>query len=120
MKIKFISICEDATIEYTSNLEMKNNTLIFKDQSIENTTVLIEVINENELFLERFGDTNMIFHALLGELTSGEYANKMGLSFQFQIFTKEILFQKGKISFKYDYFIEKEFQNTYEICLLIK
>lgn len=120
MDITFISKSTDGVIEFTSELEIKDGVLVFEDKSIENTIVVVEVINDKMILLERFGDTNMSFNMILDKKVPAKYNNKMGLVLDISIFTKEINIKKEQIYMKYDYFIEEEYQNTYEIYLLIK
>lgn len=120
MKVHFYSISKDLKVDFISDLTVDGLQYYFMDQSLEDTMVRIEIVNENEISLTRTGQTSMLAIFRKSQRTRCHYENKMGLQFDFEVLCQEIKIEKNKIFWSYDYFIDEIYQDTYKIWLIIK
>ncbi|MGM9971642.1 MAG: DUF1934 family protein [Anaeroplasmataceae bacterium] len=120
MKIKFYSITEGQTVKFnTETIQEIEGIYIFKDESLENTTLHIEKLNNNKLLFKRYGDTNMEVIYSKNEKTNGIYNNSMGLEFEFYVYTNDMYIMNEKIFVDYDLYLDNIFQGNFKIYVLI-
>ncbi len=120
MKAHFRSLDSDNKIDFVSDARYEDNKYIFKDKSLENTNLSIEIIENTKLRLKRFGQTNMEITFILGQKTKGTYNNDMGLFFDFEVFSHNLTIKEKNIYFKYDYYMDDIIQSTHKIWIIIK
>ena len=118
MIIKFKTIDDELNeINFKSECKLENNTYIFKDKSVENTTIYLKIY-EDYINIIRKGDTNMYLDLKLNEKLDGNYENKLGLKFNFHSFTREINIKSNGFYATYDLIIDDNIINTHKIWIL--
>lgn len=118
MKVSFLSMDNNENkVNFTTEVEKKDNIFIFNDLSTTNTTIEIEILNKN-VRLTRTGDTTMYILFDLNYITSGSYKNSLGLAFEFDIKTTRLDILSNKIRIDYDMIIDKETLSSHKISLL--
>lgn len=113
MKVHFYSKSSDFEVDFISEAEIiEGNAFDFKDESIENTRiVMIPYEEERTLRFRRYGDTFMDIVYSMGGVTRGYYKNNMGLEFEFDANTLYVDIKKDKIEVEYELYINGELNN---------
>lgn len=117
MKAHFYSISKDYKQKYISDLKIEGSKYIFNDT--KDTKTIFDIINTSNISIKRSGDTKMDMVCSLLKTTKGTYENEL-ISFNFEVYTKNIEISDDKISIEYDLYIDAELNNQYKIYLLIK
>lgn len=121
MKIKFYSISDGQTIKYeTDAIDYNEDMYLFLDKSLPNTTLYLEKLNNDSLLFKRYGDTQMEIVFSKHNKSMGTYKNSMGLDFEFEAYTNDLIIYKDKISIDYEFYFDNIHQGNFKIYILIK
>ena len=120
MEVSFYSLDNDNNkIIYKSEYKKINNTIIFKDKSLENTDLYITIENDH-LVIKRVGQVTMTFKAKLKEITDVYYKNEMGLEFNFKVKTTSIILKDNRIDLEFLMILDNEVINSHKIWIIIR
>lgn len=103
MKLKFQSSNNDADlVEFEAQYISENNKIIFDDLSIENTKIIIDILDEFNVNFKRVGNINMDILFSLNNDKIASYSNNLGVSFDFNVFTNELVIKNDQIIVEYE------------------
>lgn len=103
MKLKFQSSNNDADlVEFEAQYISENNKIIFDDLSIENTKIIIDILDEFNVNFKRVGNINMDILFSLNNDKIASYSNNLGVSFDFNVFTNRLVIKNDQIIVEYE------------------
>lgn len=103
MKLKFQSSNNDADlVEFETQYISENNKIIFDDLSIENTKIIIDILDEFNVNFKRVGNINMDILFSLNNDKIASYSNNLGVSFDFNVFTNKLVIKNDQIIVEYE------------------
>ena len=103
MKLKFQSSNNDADlVEFEAQYISENNKIIFDDLSIENTKIIIDILDEFNVNFKRVGNINMEILFSLNNDKIASYSNNLGVSFDFNVFTNKLVIKNDQIIVEYE------------------
>lgn len=103
MKLKFQSSNNDADlVEFEAQYISENNKIIFDDLSIENTKIIIDILDEFNVNFKRVGNINMDILFSLNNDKIASYSNNLGVSFDFNVFTNKLVIKNDQIIVEYE------------------
>lgn len=103
MKLKFQSSNNDADlVEFEAQYISENNKIIFDDLSIENTKIIIDILDEFNVNFKRVGNINMDILFSLNNDKIASYSNNLGVSFDFNVFTNKLVVKNDQIIVEYE------------------
>ena len=118
MILTFHSIdSNDNKIIFNTEYTKKDNLVIFKDKSMENSVIELTIENDS-ITLKRTGDNEMDLMLIYNQKTTGFYKNNMGLEFEFEAYTTSLNITSKKISIEYTMFLEDNPISTHKIWIL--
>ena len=106
-------------IHFESNLDIYDDMWIFDDKTYEDTKIRV-LFKGNGIEFIREGKVNNQMLFKLNEYTKASYSSDIGLVFDYEILTKEIMIKDNKIKIVYDYFMDKEKISSVKIILIMK
>lgn len=119
MKITFHSInSENNKICFTSDGYYENDVLVFEDKSISNTKIYLN-ISSSFIEFQRKGEIEMYLKIIKNQKTAGYYKNSIGLDFEFEVNTKEVIIKNNKILLEYSLILDNEEISTHKILILL-
>lgn len=120
MVVHFYSLDqENQRITYTSEAKIEDNSLVFLDKSVENTTIYIRRL-EDKLVFERKGDVQMQMTLILNQKTKAYYKNNFGLEFSFQVECHRLEQKKNRIDLEYTMFLDSDAMSRHKIWIIIR
>lgn len=118
MKVAFLSIDDEGNkVHFTSQYNLKNNKIVFDDQSSDNTIIELENLKDKLIF-KRIGTVNMQMTFQNQTTTEGFYANDLGLEFKFLVFCHNLTKTDKRIVIDYDLILGEEDKHRHKISLL--
>lgn len=103
MKLKFQSSNNDTDlVEFEAQYISENNKIIFDDLSIENTKIIIDILDEFNVNFKRVGNINMDILFSLNNDKIASYSNNLGVSFDFNVFTNKLVIKNDQIIVEYE------------------
>lgn len=104
---------------YKTTLKKVDNTLIFSDKTVENTTIYL-TIEEDSLLFERKGNITMEMVIKENEESIGQYENINGLMFEFKVKTKKLSILKNNIEMEYALYVDEDEISIHKIWISFK
>ncbi len=118
MQVLFSSMDDQLNkIRFETDVVVKDNTYYFKDKSTEHTEIEL-TIHQNEVHLNRVGQTQMKLIFIENRKTMGYYKNEMGLDFSFYIDCKQLTISKEQIKIQYEMILDKQIKSLHKILLI--
>ena len=118
MFLTFKSIDNEGNeIKFQTEYEKLDNKYIFDDLSVENTKVEL-MMNEENVIINRFGDTESKFVFIQGINTLAFYKNSLGLELKMNIFTKKIIIKSKQLYLEYELILDSDVISSHKIWIL--
>ena len=117
MLITFEMISENININFKVFGRRENNTLIFPDKSVPNTTMKV-TFDQEKVEIIRSGSVDMKQVFILGKQVEGHYKNDMGLEFAISSFTTEINVEENIIEIFYEHYLENKWQSSNKLKII--
>ena len=117
MLITFEMISENVNISFKVFGRRENNTLIFPDKSVPNTTMRV-TFSDEMVEIIRTGSVDMRQVFIFNKQTQGHYKNDMGLEFSLSSFTTEMTVTENSITIFYEHYLEDNWQSSNKLKIL--
>ena len=120
MEVHFYTYTDkQKNVAYKSEATFLDNTYKFKDITLNNSYVSFIIKSSDNVIVKRDGEVINDIEFILNKTTRSLYKSN-GLSFYFEVFTKNISVKDDSISIDYDFFYDNEKVGSTKIVLLIK
>lgn len=118
MELTFHSVdSEGNKAIYRTSYTCNGSTYTFSDKTQPNTTIALGIYKDTVEF-KRSGDVQMEMSFSLHQMTKGKYENALGLRFDLQVKTKELLQEKNKLFIEYDLYVMGDMVSSHKIWVL--
>ena len=117
MLVTFQMISENVNIDFKVFGKRENNTLIFPDKSVPNTTMYVTILADG-VEIVRKGSVDMKQTFKFNQKLEGYYKNNMGIEFNLSSFTTEISITENTILIFYEHYLENNWQSSNKLKII--